>query len=193
MIRRPPRSTLFPYTTLFRSLLQVFHPHIAQLEARDLLLGALVQPRLDVGHHVVHRLHADRALLARFEDRAAQLLAVEGLAPIVALDHVREHVLDVLVGRVAPVALEALAAPANELAVASDPRVDDAILRMAAERTLHRVPLTWSGRGIGESAPSIPGPRPGRRPRRTRSRGGTARGRSAARSPPSPTLSSRAS
>src|SRR5258708_15179279 len=25
MIRRPPRSTLFPYTTLFRSLHQVFH------------------------------------------------------------------------------------------------------------------------------------------------------------------------
>src|SRR3989337_3951516 len=26
MIRRPPRSTLFPYTTLFRSLKLVFHP-----------------------------------------------------------------------------------------------------------------------------------------------------------------------
>src|SRR2546427_4895823 len=25
MIRRPPRSTLFPYTTLFRSVLQVLH------------------------------------------------------------------------------------------------------------------------------------------------------------------------
>src|SRR2546430_13143632 len=25
MIRRPPRSTLFPYTTLFRSLLRSFH------------------------------------------------------------------------------------------------------------------------------------------------------------------------
>src|SRR5256885_9022826 len=37
MIRRPPRSTLFPYTTLFRSLddVIVFHPltreHIAQI------------------------------------------------------------------------------------------------------------------------------------------------------------------
>src|SRR2546426_2992208 len=27
MIRRPPRSTLFPYTTLFRSLVQVRHQH----------------------------------------------------------------------------------------------------------------------------------------------------------------------
>src|SRR3712207_7672646 len=26
MIRRPPRSTLFPYTTLFRSLFDEFHP-----------------------------------------------------------------------------------------------------------------------------------------------------------------------
>src|SRR5438034_6841214 len=30
MIRRPPRSTLFPYTTLFRS-----HGVVEQLEARD--------------------------------------------------------------------------------------------------------------------------------------------------------------
>src|SRR5688572_31548009 len=27
MIRRPPRSTLFPYTTLFRSARAVSHPH----------------------------------------------------------------------------------------------------------------------------------------------------------------------
>src|SRR3712207_8304760 len=27
MIRRPPRSTLFPYTTLFRSLVFLFVPH----------------------------------------------------------------------------------------------------------------------------------------------------------------------
>src|SRR5256885_13340508 len=37
MIRRPPRSTLFPYTTLFRSLLaerggRILHVHARQLE-----------------------------------------------------------------------------------------------------------------------------------------------------------------
>src|SRR5256886_12684682 len=42
MIRRPPRSTLFPYTTLFRSL--VAHQHVAQ--ARE--FQAAVQ--LDVVH-----------------------------------------------------------------------------------------------------------------------------------------------
>src|SRR2546426_7000869 len=28
MIRRPPRSTLFPYTTLFRSLVPAVHPYL---------------------------------------------------------------------------------------------------------------------------------------------------------------------
>src|SRR3712207_8125376 len=37
MIRRPPRSTLFPYTTLFRSLLRVRVDHPPQL--RDLPFG----------------------------------------------------------------------------------------------------------------------------------------------------------
>src|SRR3989442_6861690 len=31
MIRRPPRSTLFPYTTLFRSNLRVIDDHAAQV------------------------------------------------------------------------------------------------------------------------------------------------------------------
>src|SRR2546422_5401534 len=32
MIRRPPRSTLFPYTTLFRSVLPDGHKHLLALE-----------------------------------------------------------------------------------------------------------------------------------------------------------------
>src|SRR2546426_5791504 len=28
MIRRPPRSTLFPYTTLFRSIVEIRPPHL---------------------------------------------------------------------------------------------------------------------------------------------------------------------
>src|SRR5256885_3933052 len=31
MIRRPPRSTLFPYTTLFRSMLQTAHEAVARI------------------------------------------------------------------------------------------------------------------------------------------------------------------
>src|SRR3712207_7966402 len=43
MIRRPPRSTLFPYTTLFRSLIA---PHLARLtgftRGRDQLVAAVL-------------------------------------------------------------------------------------------------------------------------------------------------------
>src|SRR5260370_2337991 len=36
MIRRPPRSTLFPYTTLFRSLLATALPHaVGEQDQRD--------------------------------------------------------------------------------------------------------------------------------------------------------------
>src|SRR3712207_8287969 len=41
MIRRPPRSTLFPYTTLFRSLTDV--PLVQEVPHRDVALGG---PRL---------------------------------------------------------------------------------------------------------------------------------------------------
>src|SRR5258708_33378619 len=42
MIRRPPRSTLFPYTTLFRSVMLA--PKRAQcLETHDLGIGKLAQ------------------------------------------------------------------------------------------------------------------------------------------------------
>src|SRR3989442_6435038 len=42
MIRRPPRSTLFPYTTLFRSLLQLFlHGLDFLLLSLELLLARL--------------------------------------------------------------------------------------------------------------------------------------------------------
>src|SRR5688572_30945245 len=57
MIRRPPRSTLFPYTTLFRSRGQIdddLHPVEARRERRDddLAFGAredLLERVLDVG------------------------------------------------------------------------------------------------------------------------------------------------
>src|SRR2546427_7022828 len=42
MIRRPPRSTLFPYTTLFRSSL-----HLAQQQDRPVVLGEARQRFLD--------------------------------------------------------------------------------------------------------------------------------------------------
>src|SRR5689334_25222813 len=42
MIRRPPRSTLFPYTTLFRS-----HNHVLQVPCRTLTQAAVVGQCID--------------------------------------------------------------------------------------------------------------------------------------------------
>src|SRR5262249_52137965 len=114
------------------------HHHLAELEAGDLLLRALVELDLDVRHHVVHRLHTHRPLLAGLEDGTPELLTIERLTSPVALDHVGQHVLDVLVRRVAPVAPETLPPPPDELALAAHARIDHAVLGVAAERALHR-------------------------------------------------------
>src|SRR2546426_7845721 len=54
MIRRPPRSTLFPYTTLFRSRFQI-GVDVDKLAARD-VLGAAPD-----AEHELHRGAADAA------------------------------------------------------------------------------------------------------------------------------------
>src|SRR2546426_4495588 len=46
MIRRPPRSTLFPYTTLFRSAIQAIIEDVAKVESKG-ILDAEVRPAVD--------------------------------------------------------------------------------------------------------------------------------------------------
>src|SRR3989454_4271035 len=54
MIRRPPRSTLFPYTTLFRSL--------GDPDAEVEVVAALPPPHEEFVHPLTHRdRHPDRA------------------------------------------------------------------------------------------------------------------------------------
>src|SRR3989454_8932947 len=57
MIRRPPRSTLFPYTTLFRSVDDVhrivFNANYLVLGLGDVYLGAPVATPLDPRHRLV--------------------------------------------------------------------------------------------------------------------------------------------
>src|SRR2546427_8759282 len=72
MIRRPPRSTLFPYTTLFRSLLDLVSPlrrllpgaeiHVREIESIDLQKrtvttapGFLPHPHVIEYDHLVDR------------------------------------------------------------------------------------------------------------------------------------------
>src|SRR3712207_9526172 len=92
MIRRPPRSTLFPYTTLFRSIEadereQLLHPCVDAVtvpieEARH--RGHIVRDRLmreepDVLDHVAHapaqlyRIRARHVLAVRSEEHTSEL------------------------------------------------------------------------------------------------------------------------
>src|SRR2546430_17307218 len=95
MIRRPPRSTLFPYTTLFRSLIK------ARVTNRDLhTLKQGIFKDLD------HRLPDDSVLpmhwTAFLLDEAAQATEPEALIPLSvvapAVPHISKSVSVVLVG-----------------------------------------------------------------------------------------------
>src|SRR3712207_8123983 len=77
MIRRPPRSTLFPYTTLFRSLrrvrerdtvLRALWPGQARHDARQVELERVREGR------VLGVLVVEEALLARVGDRKSTRL-----------------------------------------------------------------------------------------------------------------------
>src|SRR2546422_8436010 len=62
MIRRPPRSTLFPYTTLFRSAQRML--------SRAAILAAVIgDPRVE--HHAVARPHGGDVLADRLHHAGA--------------------------------------------------------------------------------------------------------------------------
>src|SRR3712207_8642338 len=71
MIRRPPRSTLFPYTTLFRSADVRPHAPLDELVAGEPRL-ALRRDRVDVVG-AAQRGHADLLLAGRSEEHTAEL------------------------------------------------------------------------------------------------------------------------
>src|SRR5688572_31563714 len=71
MIRRPPRSTLFPYTTLFRSVRQ--HGHVRLHPAMHVALDA---ERLDLG--LIEFLGGDHAL-HRSEEHTSELQSQSNL------------------------------------------------------------------------------------------------------------------
>src|SRR5256885_13241917 len=75
MIRRPPRSTLFPYTTLFRSVLRRADPRpgcLVRPRAAPLLpprQGDERHPRLRAGHAVPPRARAGEVRTTIWGDR----------------------------------------------------------------------------------------------------------------------------
>src|SRR2546422_11592514 len=100
MIRRPPRSTLFPYTTLFRSLVRRLHPFdFLERERLHAFLRVPLEAVLDVGG----------GELAAVERR--QVLPLHALAQLE-----RPHaVIGARRPRLGPIALEAHVARAARL------------------------------------------------------------------------------
>src|SRR2546430_11216697 len=74
MIRRPPRSTLFPYTTLFRSEIDAADGGLEQLAETDHVIGVL-RPDLQVEHvEIGERLEQDPLALHHRLDRKSTRL-----------------------------------------------------------------------------------------------------------------------
>src|SRR2546430_8302196 len=75
MIRRPPRSTLFPYTTLFRSPAVIFTHNVeSEIWRRHADTEASVLKRLLYRTQHRRMLRFERRTLERFEDRKSTRL-----------------------------------------------------------------------------------------------------------------------
>src|SRR2546430_8012772 len=77
MIRRPPRSTLFPYTTLFRSAELQRHFFVREL----LLQKNLIQERPLPADHLLHRVDAADVISGQILARAIDPADYEQPAP----------------------------------------------------------------------------------------------------------------
>src|SRR2546425_8580134 len=121
MIRRPPRSTLFPYTTLFRSFPAV--------RAQDQLLGPRVAPpQREIHPHRARRPLRDGRLHPDRDGRRARVphpgIGADRRAAPRAPRRERESVMDVLL--LSEREIRDLMGPAEAL-----PAVRDAFVRMA--------------------------------------------------------------
>src|SRR5256885_8919754 len=90
MIRRPPRSTLFPYTTLFRSLKGWFASEVGRQLAEERKRGAL-ELLLSTPLTVKEILRGQR--LARSEEHTSELQSPCNLACRLLLEKKRHSIL----------------------------------------------------------------------------------------------------
>src|SRR2546422_7639503 len=87
MIRRPPRSTLFPYTTLFRS----FHKNKTRAKARDYIWGNQGGPDVVAGFSPRPVLHRGRAAEGRSEEHTSELQSRLHLVCRLLLEKKKQH------------------------------------------------------------------------------------------------------
>src|SRR3712207_7705287 len=97
MIRRPPRSTLFPYTTLFRSLREPYSDAPAQRglvltgdAALDSILRAATARGFQVSVHAIGD-EANRRLLDRSEEHTSELQSRQYLVCRLLLEKKKEN------------------------------------------------------------------------------------------------------
>src|SRR5256885_3131095 len=98
MIRRPPRSTLFPYTTLFRSLLiqrtatdDEGHYHFGQLIPGTYFVGVAAQPWY-AQHNVRHRVKQESQGI-RSEEHTSELQSPCNLVCRLLLEKKKNNIL----------------------------------------------------------------------------------------------------
>src|SRR5258706_4558429 len=91
MIRRPPRSTLFPYTTLFRSHFRVEIQVHQRHGEFGLHVGQGAQPaKHDAGAGVAHELH-HQAVESRSEEHTSELQSLTNLVCRLLLEKKKKH------------------------------------------------------------------------------------------------------
>src|SRR2546426_866771 len=93
MIRRPPRSTLFPYTTLFRSLVQRALEGATKRASGDAIVAAVRRLAVDLGH--ARDALGSTASPAELTAGAAALRAGASQATLAQLRHARQEPLTV--------------------------------------------------------------------------------------------------
>src|SRR5256885_12855867 len=94
MIRRPPRSTLFPYTTLFRSLEAILLGGLEKMrEAGCAVLGghSVADPEIKFGYAVTGTIHPDR-VQRRSEEHTSELQSPCNLVCRLLLEKKNNHI-----------------------------------------------------------------------------------------------------
>src|SRR2546425_6850947 len=94
MIRRPPRSTLFPYTTLFRSELARRLPASLEGHAVVLRVTGAITARADAGGSMAFTLtsKAFAANASRSEEHTSELQSLAYLVCRLLLEKKKEHI-----------------------------------------------------------------------------------------------------
>src|SRR5260370_15828554 len=84
MIRRPPRSTLFPYTTLFRSLAQAEQQGPGARQLAEI-------PKIDLVHELPRELAIADNLMDRSEEHTSELQSHLNLVCRLLLEKKKQH------------------------------------------------------------------------------------------------------